>query len=315
VPATACGFDSQLGHFVVITHSGTTDAAARDRAGALYTLLAALGFAAVSTLTTLAMRRGASLSNVLMWRYAFASVAMLGFIDVRSYRMPWREARKFLVLGGGGEALLVGLALSSLQWVSVATLAFLFYTYPVWVTLVQTIRNAEALTARRALAVLLSFGGTAVISGGPGGAAKWQGVALALGAAMVYGAYIPLLQALQKTHPIPVTSALSKVGSAMFFLLAAVATRSFEYAMPGEVWSAIVALALFGTVLPGVLFLAGLMRLGPVRAAILSPVEPFLTAMIGAIVLRQSITPSVFAGGAMILMAVAMLQFRSERVA
>ena len=80
-------------------------------------------------------------------------------------------------------------------------------------------------------------------------------------------------------------------------------------------WGAILALTLFSTVLPSVFFLKGLMRLGPVRTAIVSSVEPFLTAVLGAVVLAQPMTTSVMSGGAMIVSAVVLLQYRRERVA
>ena len=103
-------------------------------------------------------------------------------------------------------------------------------------------------------------------------------------------------------------------GAVCFFLLA-LGDGSLGFSMSGTAWEAIVALALFSTVLPGVLFLMGLMRLGPVRTAIVSTVEPFLTALLGAMVLRQAITITTLLGGAMIVSAVVLLQFRRERVA
>jgi drug/metabolite transporter (DMT)-like permease len=301
--------------------------------GTLFTLLAALGFAAVSTLTSIATGQDVSLPVVLMWRYVIGAVVMVTFVGTRNYpRMPWREAVRFIVLGGGGQALLVGMALSSLKYITVATLAFLFYTYPAWVTLVQTIRGAEPLTLRRVAALALSFGGIVVIVGAPftGGAAAaagtagiaspvttlaWTGIALALGAAVVYGMYIPLMLWMQKSHPVAVTSAYAKIGSAFCFLLLALKDQSLTASLTSTAWMAIVALALFSTVLPSVFFLMGLMRLGPVRTAIVSTVEPFLTAILGALVLRQAITADSLLGGAMIVTAVVVLQFRRERVA
>jgi drug/metabolite transporter (DMT)-like permease len=299
--------------------------------GTLFTLLAALGFAAVSTLTSIATGQHVSLPVVLMWRYVIGAVVMVTFVATRDYpRMPWREAVRFIVLGGGGQALLVGMALSSLKYITVATLAFLFYTYPAWVTLVQTIRGAEPLTIRRVVALALSFGGIVVIVGAPfaGGAAagtaghasavttlEWTGIALALGAAVVYGMYIPLMLWMQKSHPVAVTSAYAKIGSAFCFLLLALNDQTLTASLTSTAWMAIVALALFSTVLPSVFFLMGLMRLGPVRTAIVSTVEPFLTAILGALVLRQAITADSLLGGAMIVTAVVVLQFRRERVA
>ncbi len=289
-------------------------------AGTIYTLLAALGFAAVSTFTSIALREHVALPVILMWRYLIGATVMVTFVGTRHYpRMPWREALRYIVVGGGGQALLVGMALSSLQYITVATLAFLFYTYPAWVTLVQTIRGAEAVTARRFAALALSFGGIAVIVGAPlaGGTSRgaMTGVALALGAAIVYGMYIPLMQVLQKSHPVAVTSAYGKIGSAICFLILAAKDQSLVPTFSSTAWMAIVALALFSTVLPSVFFLMGLMRLGPVRTAIVSTVEPFLTAVLGAVVLRQAVTANILLGGAMIVAAVVVLQFRRERVA
>ena len=302
--------------------------------GTLFTLLAALGFAAVSTLTSIAIKQGTSLPNVLTWRYVLSSVVLVLFVGIKGYkRVPSREIAKFIVIGGGGQALLVGLALSSVPFVGVATTAFLFYTYPTWVTIVQAVRGAEKVTARRALALALSFAGIVIIANVPlgasiraaGGAAGsaapvpdalyWKGVALALGAAVVYGGYIPTMQFLQKSHPVPVTSALAKIGSAVCFLIWSAGDQSFDFHLTTTAWAAIAALTIFSTVLPSVFFLMGLMRLGPVRTAIVSMVEPFLTAIIGVIVLGQALTVRTGIGGALIVSAVVLLQFKRERVA
>jgi len=291
-------------------------------AGTLYTLLAALGFGAVSTFTLVAKGQGVSIPSILLWRYTIGAVVMVTFVATRNYpRMPWREAMRFVVLGGGGQALLVGMALTSTNYISAATLAFLFYTYPTWVTIVQTIRGAEPVTMRRLAALALSLGGIVVIAGAPlaGGssaaARTWTGIALALGAAMVYGMYIPLMQWMQKTHPVAVTSAYGKIGSAFCFLLLALQDQTLTARMSSTAWMAIVGLTLFSTVMPSVFFLMGLMRLGAVRTAIVSTVEPFLTAIIAAAVLGQAFTANTLLGGAMIVAAVVVLQFRRERVA
>jgi drug/metabolite transporter (DMT)-like permease len=292
--------------------TATRPAPARLGTGTLFTLLAAAGFSAVSTLTSIALAQKVPLAGVLMWRYTLAAAALMAFIAVRrSARLPRSDAALWIAVGGGGEALLVGLALSSLPYIDVATLAFLFYTYPSWVTVVQAARGAEALSARRLLALALSFAGVVVIAGRPlGGAAAWQGIALALGAAAVYGAYIPAVQQMQKNFSVVVTSAHSKIGAAACFLVLGLARHGLGAPMPRTAWLAILALTVFSTILPGVFFLMGLVRLGPVRTAIISTVEPFLTAVLGAVVLRQRVTVAILLGGCLITAAVVVLQAR-----
>ena len=298
--------------------SPSTQDNARLGSGTGYTLLAASGFAAVSILTTLATRTGISLATVLAWRYMLGAVVLVTWVGAHTYpkRMRGREATMWMLVGGGGQALLVYLALSSLAYITAATLAFLFYTYPAWVALVQVVRRAERLDARRIAALVLSFAGIAVMVGGldlRGAAAK--GVMLALGAAVVYGAFIPMAQWMQKDWPVTVTSAYSKIGAAICFLTLSGIDGSFQYALTASAWSVIIVLTLWSTVLPGVFFLMGLMRLGPVRTAIVSTVEPFLTALLGVAVLGQPLTARTIAGGAAIVAAVIVLQFRRTRVA
>ncbi len=285
--------------------------------GTFYTMCAALGFAAVSILTSKAVATGITLATVLAWRYTMAAVVLTGYVGAQDYkRIPPREMYGFLFIGGFGQALLVYLALSSLRYIPAATLAFLFYTYPAWVALAQAVRGAERLDARRAAALALSFGGIGVMVGMPGAATlDWRGIALALAAAMVYGVYIPVMRTLQKDHPVAPPSAYSKIGAALAFLLLSVGQQSFTWRLTGEAWLTIAALAVFSTVLPSVFFLMGLIRLGPVRTAIVSTVEPFLTALLAVAVLGQPLTLPTILGGTLVVAAVVVLQFRRERVA
>lgn len=285
-------------------------------AGTLYTLLAAAGFAAVSILTSLATATGLSLATVLAWRYTLSAVVLVGWVGARQYkRIRPNEMLRLVALGGGGQALLVFVALSALAYIPAATLAFLFYTYPAWVALVQAVRGAERLDGRRALALALSFAGIGAMVGLPADSLDWRGVALALGAAAIYGAYIPMMRFLAKDHPVAPVSAYGKIGSALCFLVLAVSDRSFTYQMEPRTWLVIAALTLFSTVLPGVFFLMGLVRLGPVRTAIVSTVEPFLTALLGVLVLSQALTLPTVLGGTLIIAAVVLLQVKRDRVA
>jgi drug/metabolite transporter (DMT)-like permease len=303
-----------------MTSESTRSEAKTLTQGTLYTVLAAMGFASVSVLTSWLTARGLALPTVLLWRYLIAAVVLTIWVGTHRYaRIPSNEMLRFVVLGGGGQALVVFLALSSLAYIPAATLAFLFYTYPAWVAVAQLVRGVEPLDGRRAGALALSFGGIAVMVGVPAlattAALDWRGVALAIGAAILYGAYIPMMRTLQRDHPVAPTSAYAKIGAALVFLVLSVAQREFTWRLGAEAWGILLVLALMSTVLPSVFFLMGLVRLGPVRTAIISTIEPFLTAVLAAVALGQGITPPTLLGGALIVSAVAVLQFKRDRVA
>jgi drug/metabolite transporter (DMT)-like permease len=65
------------------------------------------------------------------------------------------------------------------------------------------------------------------------------------------------------------------------------------------------------TIIPVVTFLAGLEKIGPVNAAMLSTLEPVVTVLLAMWLLGDKLLPIVLLGGGLILIAVILLT-RSE---
>ncbi|MGD8279231.1 MAG: DMT family transporter, partial [Gemmatimonadota bacterium] len=274
-----------------------------------------LGFGAISVLTLVAMRDGTSLQSVLSLRYALATAALIPVAGgLRALRLPRRRTFGLAGAGGAGQALLTGLGLSALRYLPAATVSFLFYTYPVWVTLLEAATGAERLTRVRVAALVLAVVGLAVMIGSPfSGRLSAAGIALSLAAALVYAVYIPLVGRLQTGVSPTVASTWITIGAGVMYLGASLATHTFGLPVAAEGWGAVVALALFSTVAAFVLFLRGLAVLGPVRTAIISTVEPFFTAILAALVLGQALTLRTFAGGTLIVAAVVLINLGKER--
>ena len=75
-------------------------------------------------------------------------------------------------------------------------------------------------------------------------------------------------------------------------------------------------LSIIGTVIAFGTLIAGLRVLGPVRTSIVSTVEPFFTAMLGVLLLDETLTAATIVGGAMIAAAVIILEWTGrERTA
>ena len=100
-------------------------------------------------------------------------------------------------------------------------------------------------------------------------------------------------------------------GAAIILGGVAIARGELTFETDAHTWTAIMSLALISTALAFLVFVKGLSVLGPVRTAIVSTVEPFFTALLGAWVLRQPMTRATLIGGAMIAAAVILLQLRS----
>jgi drug/metabolite transporter (DMT)-like permease len=223
--------------------------------------------------------------------------------------VPRGRGWPLIVLFGGLQAAVAFVSLSALRWIPAATLSFLFYTYPAWIALVAAVRRTEPLTRPRLIALGLSLLGIVLMVGSPWAeAAPWQGVALALGSAMLYALYVITIGRFQRGIPPAAASAWISVGAGVLFLAAALVAGTFTVDIEPLGWLAIGALGLFSTAIGFVGFLRGLEVLGTVRTAIISTVEPFWTAILGALVLSQALTLTTLAGGALIGIAVVVLQ-------
>ena len=287
----------------------------------LLVAFAACCFGSISVLTVVATREGTALPTLLFWRYAVAAAVLAPIAwraRPRAAEVP-RGARlgRELAVAGVGQAAVAFLSLSALRWIPAATLGFLFYTFPAWVTLFAALRGTERVDWRKLVALALSLAGIVCTVGAPaggGGGGRWPGFALALAGALAYAVYVPYLGRLQSRTTPELASWIVSAGAALLFAAGAAADGSLTARLPAASWGVVLALSLLCTVVGFQAFMHGLGGLGPVRAAIVSTVEPFWTAVLGALVLAQPLTPATLAGGALIAAAVLLLQLPPRRV-
>jgi drug/metabolite transporter (DMT)-like permease len=276
----------------------------------LLVLFSACCFGSIPVLITLATSSGARLVDVLAWRYLIAA-ALLVVVSggIAPTLAPGKRALRVVVLAGGGQAAIAFVSLSALRYIPAATLTFLFYTYPAWVAVIAAVRGAERISGQRAVALVLSLAGIALMVGMPGtGGLHPLGALLALSSALLYAAYIPIIDWLGRGVAPALTSLYASAGAAVILIIVAMAQGGLALRFAPMGWTMVLILAVVSTVLAFLAFLRGLAEIGPVRTAIVSTIEPFWTALLGSIVLGQHIGPRTLAGGLLIAAAVVLLQ-------
>lgn len=291
----------------------TTEA---DRAAAwratFFVVLAACGFGSIGVLLVVGQRHGLTLASAMAWRYLLATPFLLAIAGKDLGTVTARRGAALVVIGGLGQVAVSALSLSALRWIDVATLGFLFYTFPAWVALLSAVRGIDRVDTRKLTALVLALGGIATIVGAPHTVALPAiGVTLALSAAFIYAAYIPTLHWLRGPLSAATASAFVIAGAAAVYLAAAAWRGELHASQPGAAWAIVATLAVGCTVVTFIAFLNGLAVLGPVRTAIISTVEPFYTAVLGAIVLGQQAGSGTIIGGLLIASAVLLLQRES----
>ncbi|HEX2303647.1 MAG TPA: EamA family transporter [Gaiella sp.] len=282
------------------------------RAGPLLCLASAAAFGAMGVFGKLAYDEGVTVGTLLSARFALAAalfwlvVACAGRAShLRS--LSRRDVGIALALGAVGYGAQAGAYFTALERLDdPSLLALLVYTFPVIVTGTVIALGRERASRRTVLALALaSCGLVLVLAGASAGALDPLGTALGLGAAIVYSAYILISEGvLERIDPL-VLSTLVCTGAATTLTLAGVAGGDLgpgRASATGFVWLG--GLAVVSTVGAIALFFAGLRRVGPSAASILSTVEPVVTVALAFVVFGEALGPAQLVGGALVLSAV-----------
>jgi len=290
---------------------GAATIVAMPRTGALFCLASATAFGAMGVFGKLAYDAGATVGTLLATRFLLAS-AVLWVAVLAAGRLPGllalprRDAALALGLGALGYSAQAGGYFAALQRLDASLLALLIYTFPVMVTVAAVALRREPASRRTAVALALACAGIAlVLAGAAAGALDPLGTALGLGAAVVYSAYILVSEGVAARIGALALSTLVCTGAALTLTVAALAAGDVDVgAVSGAGLGWLAAIGIVSTVAAIGLFFAGLRRVGPSAASILSTVEPVVTVGLAYAAFGESLGPAQLAGGALVLGAV-----------
>lgn len=266
----------------------------------------AVGFGAMAIFARQAYADGADVTAVLFLRFLIAGLLMA--LLMVAGRRPWPRplAIGILALMGGGIYVLQSfLFFKALQYASAGLVGLLLYLYPFLVTVMGALLFREPLGAKRFTAVCLALAGTALaLWGGMSGSAA--GVALGVIAALLYSAYILVgSRILKNEEPLGSATVVMLSAAVVFGVMVAIGEPAFPQSATG--WRAIVAIAVFSTVIAIVGFFIGMRILGAADASTLSTLEPVVTIALAAIFLGERLQPLQLIGAAVVLGAVVWL--------
>ncbi len=274
-------------------------------AGILLVIVSAATFGSLAIFGRFAYAAGLDVSTLLFLRFSFSAAVMIGLLLVR--REPLPRGRALALLAGMGGLGYVGQSLcylTAIQYASAGLVALLLYLYPTFVTLLSAVFLKTRLTPLKVAALALATLGAALTANPQGG--QWTGILLAISAAAIYAVYIIVgTGVMQKVSAFQSSAVIFASAGAVFGALTA--AQGPHWPTTGAGWAAVGGIVVFATVIPVVTFLAGLKRIGPTDASMLSTFEPFVTVLLAALLLNETLQPLTLLGGALILAAVLLL--------
>lgn len=277
--------------------------------GILYIIISAASFGTLAILGRYASAAGIDKFTLLFLRFTFAALIMGGLLLIRREGLP--RGRPLALLIGMGAIGYVGQSfcyLTAIEYASTGLVALLLYLYPTFVAILSVIFLKEKLNRVKVIALALATTGVALIVDPQGG--QWLGIALAIGAAAIYSVYIIVGAGVMKQVSAMSSSTVIFASAGLVYGVL-MALNGPRWPTTPDGWLTVATTVLIATVIAVVMFLAGLKRIGPTDASMLSTLEPVVTVILAALLLDETLQPLTLLGGALILIAVIVLT-RSE---
>jgi drug/metabolite transporter (DMT)-like permease len=289
--------------------------------GTLMCLGSAAAFGAMAVFGKLAYGDGATVGTLLAVRFVLAAALFWTLILVgggaREVRaLSRRDVGVGLALGACGYALQAACYFAALERIDASLLSLLLYTFPAIVAAAAVALGRERIDGRRLAALGLASGGLALVVAGAGtGAIDPVGAALGLAAAVVYSTYILVSEGIAARMRPRLLSALVCTGAAVPLTAgSALLGQLRPDGLTVAGWGWLACLAVVSTVASISLFFAGLPRVGPTTASILSTVEPLATVLLAFLVFGETLGAVQLVGGALVLAAVLVLHAPRPRL-
>jgi DME family drug/metabolite transporter len=278
--------------------------------------------------TVLHERDGLGAMTVSAWRMLLAAVALIGFAVVtRRWAVVWATMRDHPVLAivvGCGTAAYQGLYFVSVLMVgvSVSTVVSLGLA-PVVAAIWEHLRARTRPSARQAGVLAAALTGLVLISATAGhgsvgpGDSPYLGLILAVAAGATYAATTVLGHtAARQTDPVALTTCATTVGAlalAPFLLVTAVRNDTLIGTSPASL-GLLAYLGIATMALAYGLLYAGLRTTSGSAATVATLLEPVSAALLAAAFLGERLPWPALLGGALILIAVAVLRPTEEHL-
>lgn len=259
----------------------------------------------------LAYEAGTDPITVLFLRFAIAAIFMVTVMALKGIAFP--RGRTLISLTAMGALGYVGFSLAfftALTMAPAGQVAILLYLYPAFVTILASIFLKKPITMLKFLALSMTLGGTILIIGLDGGNAHVLGVVLGITAAVLYSIYIVVgSKVILNAGAFPASTVVIISAGVIFSGVVGIKGAEFPGTLTG--WVSVLGIALVSTALAIVTFFAGLKKIDPANASMISTLEPVVTIALAVVVLGEAMTMPKILGGMMILAAVVILA-RSE---
>ena len=279
--------------------------------GVVLCLLAAVAFGLAALFGNQSLAVGFGVSSMLGGRFGISGLVFWLVVAVRRPALPGpRLLLSCLALGGIGYAVQAACYFGALTRIDASLVGQILYVYPAIVLVLGLALRRESASRRKFAALGCSISGLALLLGyaGSNGPIAPSGVVLAFSSALAYALYITAAQGLPDDFDVYLLPALVCSTAAVSVGAFGLTTGSLQAPAHPSGWLWLAPMALVCSVISIGCFLGGLRLVGASTAAILSCLEPVVTAASAIMVFGDRINAGQVVGAAVVLGAVVLLR-------
>lgn len=257
--------------------------------------------------------------SMVLYRFLFATLSFVPLLVLHKPTFTGRDWRLLLAASFFGVPLQFLIQFTGLAHTTVSHAALMVGTMPVILAVGATIFAHERMDVTGWIALVVSTVGAALIATGARHATGTNGPSLEGDLLVVVSLAIALSWILLNKRLMETYSAItvSAWGTAAGTAMLCVAVPAM-YGLPPvhhislKAWLALAASGALCTAATTLLWNWGLTQVPAAQAGVLLNMEPLIGSMLGVLVLRESLGPSAWTGGGLILLAALIITTRSR---
>lgn len=284
--------------------------------GSLYAVMSGILYGFVGYFGIRIIHNGFSISNMLFWRFAIASLLITGMLIFARTKVRLNDPNLWKALISGIIFYSTGSALYfvACRYIGTGLSMVIFFIYPVFVTFIAWLFDRHKISNLHYISIACIVIGMMCLLKPGEIQIELHGILTAILSAVFYAAYI-VISKKQSTQLPPLLSTLMICysGTLMFFIISAFEGKVL---MPAnfEIWQHVLGISLVSTVLPILFLLKSMKYISAAKASILSGLEPIVVLIIGVSVLGEEISSLQLVGATIVLFGAFLINFDRELI-
>ena len=276
--------------------------------GYLLAVVQAVLYATLSIFGKLLYATGLDSHQVVLLRFLSMTV-LLGAFLVIWRRVPLLSMRRSTLIQGAFFFVTALFYLLTVEPLTAGMTTVIFYTFPAVVAVINVVAFKERFSAAIAIALILAFAGLVLVSGMVAGGIVLDALGIAYGiiSCVCFAIYTVLIQRLGRDEsPLTSTFTIALIGLAASCVVFAPSVPTLLELDANQVALAC-GMGLLSTILPVVIYIEAIKRIGGTKAALISISETPFTLALAFIILGEVLTTQQTIGSILIIASVAVV--------